>query len=221
VVRKNNRVAISGNTGGMGAYSPAPVVTEVLFKEILDTIIYRTLNGLLKEGIVYKGVLYAGIMLTEKGPRVLEFNVRFGDPEIQAILPRLNADIVELMLATVDGTPSHFRTLAWDERACICVVCASGGYPGSYEKGKEISGLDKLKGMQDIFVFHAGTKRIAQSAECRAQFVTNGGRVLNVVALGRDIKEAQAKVYAAIKNIHFEQMHYRKDIGNKALKFLN
>jgi len=216
------------NTGGMGAYSPAPVVTEGLFREILDTIIYRTIGGLAKEGIDYKGVLYAGVMLTKDGPKTLEFNVRFGDPENQAIMPRLKSDLVEMMFATAEGNLNKFTKfggLNWDSRACVCVVCASGGYPGNYEKGKEILGLDEAAKMKDIVVFHAGTKsQMANSAEggpaCgwgKSHIVTNGGRVLGVTGLGNSIKEAIDKTYQAVEKIHFTGMHYRKDIGQKAL----
>ena len=148
------------NTGGMGAYSPAPVVTPQLFKEILEKIVYRTIDGLAKEGIDYIGVLYAGVMITNQGPKTLEFNVRFGDPETQAILPRLKSDLVEVMLAAGEEKLSRVRTLEWDNRACVCVVCAAGGYPGEYEKEKEISGLDEVAKMQDEIVFHAGTKKL-------------------------------------------------------------
>jgi phosphoribosylamine--glycine ligase len=199
------------NTGGMGAYSPAPVVTKGLFKEILDKVIYRTIDGLVREGIDYKGVLYAGIMITKNGPKVLEFNVRFGDPENQAIMPRLKSDLVEVMLAASDGGLSRFKGLNWDKRACVCVVCASKGYPGEYEKGKEISGLDEVNKMRDSIVFHAGTKRQGD------KIVTNGGRVLGITGLGNTIKEAIDRTYQAIKKIHFEGMHYRKDIGVKAI----
>ena len=146
------------NTGGMGAYSPAPIVTPELFKEILEKVVYQTIDGLVKEGIDYKGALYAGIMITKEGPKVLEFNVRFGDPENQAIMPRLKSDLLEVMLATSEGKLSRIRTLDWDSRACVCVVCASGGYPGNYKKGKEIFGLDEVAKMEDVIVFHAGTK---------------------------------------------------------------
>ncbi len=152
------------NTGGMGAYSPAPVVTDGLFKEILEKVIYRTIAGLAKEGINYQGVLYAGIMITKDGPKTLEFNVRFGDPETQAILPRLKSDLVEMMLAISEGRLSQIKNVNWDTRACVCVVCASGGYPGDYEKGKEISGLDEAAKLEDVIVFHAGTKRLPQSS---------------------------------------------------------
>jgi len=205
------------NTGGMGAYSPAPIVTQELFREILDRVVYRTIDGLVREGINYKGVLYAGIMLTKQGPKVLEFNVRFGDPETQAVLPRLKSDLVEMMLAASEQKLNLVRTLDWDNRACVCVVCASSGYPGNYEKGKEIFGLDEAAKMKDAVVFHAGTKRVASRKSQVASFITNGGRVLGVTGLGNTIKEAIDKTYQAVGKIHFEGMHYRRDIGRKAL----
>lgn len=202
------------NTGGMGAYSPAPVVTKGLFKEILDKIILRTIDGLAREGINYKGVLYAGVMLTKAGPMALEFNVRFGDPETQAILPRLKSDLLEIMLAVSEdrlGGITKNGGLEWDRRSCICVVCASGGYPGEYEKGKEISGLDQAEKIKDVAVFHAGTKKLA------GKYLTNGGRVLGVTGLGNTLKEAIDKTYKAVGKIKFEGMHFRKDIGYKAI----
>jgi len=209
------------NTGGMGAYSPAPVVTPALFKEILETVIYRTIDGLAKEGIDYRGVLYAGIMITKDGPKALEFNVRFGDPETQAIIPRLNSDLVEVMLATTEaklGKMIKAGGLHWDSRACVCVVCASGGYPGEYEKGKEISGLDEAAQMKDIVVFHAGTKEVkSQNSETKS-IVTSGGRVLGVTGLGKTIKLAIEKTYQAVGKIHFAGMHFRRDIGRRALQ---
>ena len=209
------------NTGGMGAYSPAPVVTSELSKEILEKVVYRTIDGLAKEGIDYKGVLYAGIMLTKDGPKTLEFNVRFGDPETQAILPRLKSDLVELMLAASEQKLSRVRTLEWDSRACVCVVCASAGYPGNYEKGKEIFGLDEVDKMKDIVVFHAGTKLLIANSlpagrQGKSHIVTSGGRVLGVTGLGNTIKEAIYRTYQAVEKIHFEGMHYRRDIGRKA-----
>jgi phosphoribosylamine--glycine ligase len=202
------------NTGGMGAYSPAPIVTHELFKEILDKIVYRTIDGLAREGINYKGVLYAGVMLTKDGPKTLEFNVRFGDPETQAILPRLKSDLLEVMLATSEeklNKVSKLGGLTWDNRACVCVVLASGGYPGDYEKGKEIFGLEETERMKDVVVFHAGTKRTTK-------YLSNGGRVLGVTGLGNTIKEAIDRTYEAVGKINFEGMHCRRDIGFKALK---
>jgi phosphoribosylamine--glycine ligase len=205
------------NTGGMGAYSPAPIVSDGLFKEVLDKVVYRTIDGLAKEGIEYKGALYAGIMITKAGPKTLEFNVRFGDPETQAIFPRLKSDLLEAMLATSEGKLSRLRNLDWETRACVCVVCASAGYPGSYEKGKEISGLDTVAKMNDVVVFHAGTKRAPSTEHRASSFLTNGGRVLGVTGLGNTIKDAIDKAYQAVGKISFAGMHYRKDIGKKAL----
>jgi phosphoribosylamine--glycine ligase len=207
------------NTGGMGAYSPAPIVTDQLLKEIMDKVIYRTIDGLAKEGIDYRGVLYAGIMLTKDGPKTLEFNVRFGDPETEAILPRLKSDLVEIMMAVSSGSLLRVGNFSWDKRACVCVVCAAGGYPGNYEKGKEIFGLDKVSAMKDVIVFQAGTSSrvindLGQKRE--VEYRTNGGRVLGVTGLGETISEAIDKTYAAVKEISFEGMHYRTDIGKKA-----
>ena len=202
------------NTGGMGAYSPAPVVTDGLFKEIIQNVIEPTINGLAAEGIKYQGVLYSGIMITKQGPQVLEFNVRFGDPETQAILPRLNSDLVEVMLATIDGKLNKVR-LDWKDDSCVCVVCASAGYPANFEKGKEIFGLEEVAKMKDIVVFHAGTKM--HIVDGKSHIVTNGGRVLGVTGLGKTIKEAIDKTYQAVEKISFDGMHYRKDIGQKAV----
>ncbi len=205
---------LGANTGGMGAYSPAPVVTEAVFKEILDKIIYRTIDGLVKEGIDYKGILYAGVMLTKDGPKTLEFNARFGDPETEAILPRLKSDLLEVMLATSVGKLGKIIKsggLSWDPRPCVCVVCASAGYPGDYEKGKEIIGLEEAAKLTDVVVFHAGTKK------AQDKILTNGGRVLAITGLGNTIKEAIETAYQAVGKIHFEGMHYRRDIGYRAL----
>ncbi len=204
------------NTGGMGAYSPAPIITESLFKEILEKVIYRTIDGLAKEGIDYRGVLYAGIMITKDGPKTLEFNVRFGDPETQAILPKLKSDLVEVMLAACEGKLSRIKSLDWDNQACVCVVLASKGYPGSYEKGKEIFGLDKVEKMKGVAVFHAGTHELTNSRTHERTIVTNGGRVLGVTGLGDTIKNAIDNTYQAVGKISFEGIHYRRDIGKKA-----
>jgi len=201
------------NTGGMGAYAPAPVVNDVVFRKITEEIFEPLIRGLKKEGKVYKGMLYAGLMIKDNQPYVLEFNVRFGDPETQVILPKLRSDLLEVMLKTI-GEDLAEVNLVWDERFCLCVVLASGGYPGKYEKGKVIKGLEKAEGLRDLFLFHAGTKRRD------GEFITAGGRVLNVVGLAEGLIETQVKVYEAIKNIYFEGIHYRKDIGNKALKYL-
>lgn len=197
------------NTGGMGAYSPAPVITDELFSQIMETAIKPTIEGLKSEGILYKGVLYAGLMMTEDGPKVLEYNVRLGDPETQVILPRIKSDLAEILMAATKGDLSG-KTIEWDEREYVCVVLASGGYPGNYEKDKVISGIKEAEETGAI-VFHAGTKTID------GEFFTSGGRVLNVVGMGDSIKEAIDKTYEAACKIKFDGMHYRKDIGHRAL----
>ncbi len=202
------------NTGGMGAYSPAPVVSPALFDEIIEKIVCRTIDGLAKEGIPYQGILYAGVMLTKDGPKTLEFNVRFGDPETEAILPRLDCDLLEAMLAVSNSQLAKYKKaggLRWKPSACVSVVCSSRGYPGSYETGKVISGLADAAAMKDVAVFHAGTKRVG------GDIVTSGGRVLAVSGLGATIKEASARTYQAVGKINFEGMHYRRDIGARAL----
>ncbi|MFA5114520.1 MAG: phosphoribosylamine--glycine ligase [Candidatus Omnitrophota bacterium] len=206
------------NTGGMGAYSPAPVVSRSLWGDILNNIIYRTVDGLAREGIEYRGVLYAGIMITREGPKVLEFNVRFGDPETQAVLPRLESDLVEIMMACAKGGLLRFKNLKWNSRACVSVVMSSAGYPGSYEKGKEILGLDEAVKTGEVVVFHAGTKKLpAGNGQEPARYVTNGGRVLDVTGLDTTIKGAIKMTYQAVEKIKFEGAHYRSDIGQKAL----
>ncbi|HOX54490.1 MAG: phosphoribosylamine--glycine ligase [Candidatus Omnitrophica bacterium] len=199
------------NTGGMGAYSPAPVVSENLKQEIAQEILKPVIDGMKKEGHEFRGVLYAGLMITKEGPKVLEFNVRFGDPETQAILPRLKSDLVEIIFAALDGKLADFK-LEWDSRPCVCVVMAAGGYPGDYEKNKLISGLDKAKELKDIVVFHAGTKRE------NGKILTSGGRVLGVTGLGNGITDAIDKTYQAVAKISFEKAHFRKDIGAKAIR---
>jgi phosphoribosylamine--glycine ligase len=202
----------------MGAYSPAPLVSRDLLNEILDKVIHPMIAGLNKEGITYKGVLYAGIMVTKDGPQALEFNVRMGDPETQAVLPRIKTDFLELMLAASSGDLSSFARpggMVWDNRACACVVMASGGYPGNYEKGKEIKGLEKVERLQDVTVFHAATKKSG------GKYFTNGGRILGVTGLGNTINEALYRAYQAIDEISFEGAHYRKDIGYRAVEKLS
>ena len=198
------------NTGGMGAYSPAPIIDDGLYDEIMRDIIRPTINALKEEGINYKGVLYAGLMMTDDGPRLLEYNVRFGDPETQAVLTRIEPDLLEALEATVDGKLDEIE-IKWDKRSCICVVIASGGYPGSYEKGKEITGLNKAAKQKDVIVYHAGTKKENN------KFYTSGGRVLGVTALGDDIAQAINKAYKVVELIFFDKMYYRKDIGRKAV----
>jgi phosphoribosylamine--glycine ligase len=199
------------NTGGMGAYSPAPVLTEELEKEIMDTVMAPFMKGLAKEEIDFKGVLYAGIMVCDGKPYVLEYNCRFGDPEAQPILMRLESDIYDVMKATAEGRLDEME-LKWKDETSICVVLASGGYPESYEEGKVINGLDSLKGRDDAFVFHAGT-----GSNDNGNIITSGGRVLGVTALGSDIKAAKANAYDAVSHISFDGMQFRKDIGDKAI----
>ena len=205
------------NTGGMGAYAPAPIVTSPVWEKINKRIFLPLIKGLKREGKAYKGMLYAGLMIKDDNPYVLEFNVRFGDPETQVILPKLKNDLVEVMLATVEKRLSQI-SLQWDERFCLCVVLASRGYPGKYERGKEIRGLEKIEEMKDVLLFHAGTKVYKEDSSSKVKYLTNGGRVLNVVGLAPTIQEAHQKVYQAIENIYFENIYYRKDIGRKALK---
>ena len=204
------------NTGGMGAYSPAPVITAELFKKIIDTAIYPVINSLAKDGMPYKGVLYAGIMVTKNGPFVLEFNARFGDPETQAILPRLKSDLVEVIEKTISGNLAGF-SLAWDTRPCVSVVIASGGSPEKYDKGMEIKGLEEAAMMNDVVVFHAGTRKGRRASDSDKLLITSGGRVLNVTALGDDMQKAIDNCYTAVRAIHFDKMHYRRDIGSRAL----
>ena len=199
------------NTGGMGAYSPAPVCTAELHQRIIQEIMIPMVRGLAERKIVYTGVLYAGIMVTADGPKVLEFNVRFGDPECQALLMRFNGDLAELMDAAVRGGLAG-RNVSWDSRAAACVVLAAEGYPGNYERGKAIHGLEGLRGWRDGMVFHAGTLRRDGTV------VTNGGRVLGVTALGADVAAAVAEAYEAVARIEWDGMHYRRDIGRRALE---
>ena len=205
---------VGPNTGGMGAYSPALILTEKLYKTIENRIIDPVIRGMQKSGTPFKGVLYAGLMITFDGPMVLEFNVRFGDPETQAILPRMKSDIVELMLASCDGQVGNVK-LEWDKRSCVCVVMSSGGYPGEYEKGKEISGLKDAEKIKDTVVFHAGTKKED------GKIVTSGGRVLGVTSLGNGIEKAIEQVYNAVDKINFERCFFRRDIGAKAFKWVS
>lgn len=199
------------NTGGMGAYSPAPVVTDELMNHITREILVPVVDGMNRNGTPYKGVLYAGVMITGGGPRVLEFNVRFGDPETQPILARLKSDLLEVLLAVCEGTLDQV-TLEWDRRPAVCVVMASGGYPGEYEKGKKIIGIEEAQKVQDVIVFHAGTKNT------NGDIVTNGGRVLGVTALGDTIRQAKEKAYTGVDKIKFEGAYCRRDIADKAIQ---
>ena len=199
------------NTGGMGAYSPAPVITEGLMKQITREILVPMIDGMNRNGTPYKGLLYAGVMVTAGGPRVLEFNVRFGDPETQPILMRLKSDLLEVLLAVCDGELDQI-TLEWDPRPAVCVVMASGGYPDDYQKGKKITGLDEAGRIEDVIVFQAGTK------EDDGDIVTAGGRVLGVTALGQTIADAKARAYEAVDMIKFDGAYCRRDIADKAIK---
>lgn len=198
------------NTGGMGAYSPAPVITAPMHERILTEVLTPLLAGLKKKGIHYRGVIYAGLMITQDGPKVLEFNARFGDPECQPIMMRLKSDIVPLLEATIDGKLDQVSA-EWHQEPAVCVVLCAGGYPGGYDKGKAISGLDTLKNWQTGFVFHAGTTKQDSAWQ------TNGGRVLGVTARGSDIATSVQEVYRAVRQISWDGMHYRKDIARRAL----
>ena len=199
------------NTGGMGAYSPAPVVTAGVERRVREEILGPVLDGLRRRGIVYQGVLYAGLMIREGEPKVLEFNARFGDPECQALIVRLESDLVELMEAVADRRLSTTR-LRWDPRPSVSVVMAAEGYPGSVTKGNEISGLESLKDWRDGVVFHAGTERRGD------RIVTAGGRVLGVTALGATLGDAVDSAYRAVAKIHWQGMQYRTDIGRRAFE---
>jgi phosphoribosylamine--glycine ligase len=198
------------NTGGMGAYSPAPIVTDDMIVKITREILVPVVDAMNRNGTPYKGVLYAGLMVTSGGPRVLEFNVRFGDPETQPILMRLKSDLLEVCLAVCNGTLDEVF-LKWDPRPAVCVVMASGGYPGDYEKGKVIQGLQDAESTEDVVVFHGGT----DSRD--GKVVTNGGRVLGVTALGANVAQAKARAYEAVDRIHFEGAYCRRDIADKAI----
>jgi len=198
------------NTGGMGAYSPAPVITAERMDVIVENILIPTVHAMKRAGRPFRGVLYAGLMMTPQGPRVLEFNVRFGDPEAQPVLMRLKTDLAELLLAAVEGRLSDLPELEWDPRPAVCVVMASEGYPGDYTKGHPIRGLEAAGELPDVKVFHAGTARHGE------QVVTNGGRVLGVTALGRNIVDAKLRAYQAVKPIRWDGAWCRKDISDKA-----
>jgi phosphoribosylamine---glycine ligase len=197
-------------TGGMGAYSPPPIVTPALLTQIERDVLVPAIDGLMREGIEYKGILYAGLMLTAAGPKVLEFNCRFGDPETQPLMMRLKSDLLQTLLAVAEGRLDQIE-LKWDPRPALCVVAASGGYPGKYSTGDVITGVEEAEAMGDVKVFHGGTRRQGKS------LVTDGGRVLGVTALGADIAQARKRAYSAMEKIHFQAMHYRRDIASQAL----
>jgi phosphoribosylamine---glycine ligase len=198
-------------TGGMGAYSPTPVISSALLTQIERDIFVPVVDGLLREGIEYQGCLYAGLMITANGPKVLEFNCRFGDPETQPLMMRLKTDLIEVLLAMCEGKLDQI-TLDWDRRPAICVVATSKGYPGKYSTGVPITGIDQADATPDVKVFHSGTKLNGKT------LVTDGGRVLGVTALGANITDARRRAYAAMDKIKFDGMHYRKDIAWQALK---
>lgn len=198
------------NTGGMGAFAPSPLYTEALAKRTMEEILVPTLQAMNAEGFTFKGVLYVGLMLTEQGPKVVEYNARFGDPETQAVLPLLESDLMEIMMAVREQRLSELD-IRWKNQAAACIVLASGGYPGAYERGKTITGLQEAA-QAGAIVYHAGTKRSGED------FVTAGGRVLGVTALGDTLKEAVDSAYAAARNIHFDGLHMRSDIGSRDCK---
>jgi phosphoribosylamine--glycine ligase len=199
------------NTGGMGAYSPAPILDEAMGARVMAEIVLPTIHAMRREGTPYQGVLYVGLMITREGPRVVEFNCRFGDPECQAILPRLDQDLLPLLEAVADGKGLP-PALGWRADSSVCVVLASAGYPGRYETGRIIRGVEDAERLAGVTVFHAGT------AARDGALVTAGGRVLGVQALGADITEAIARAYGAVSRISFEGVHFRKDIGRKAIR---
>jgi phosphoribosylamine--glycine ligase len=199
------------NTGGMGAYSPAPVVTLEMERWVEEKIMKTTLSAMSADARPYKGILYAGLMVTKDGPKVLEFNARFGDPECQPLLLRMKSDIVPVLMGVARGDVSGIR-VEWSDEPAVCVVMASKGYPGDYAKGAVINGLDRAGAMKDVAVFHAGTAKLPDG-----QIVTNGGRVLGVTAKGATIADAIELAYKAVAQISFDGAYYRKDIGGRAL----
>ncbi len=199
------------NTGGMGAYSPAPVVTTALYERCVGEVLQPCLEALRRRGIDYRGVIYAGLMITADGPKVIEFNCRFGDPEVQALIPRLKGDLIDIMMACVEGRLDEVD-LDWHDGAAICIVAASGGYPGPYVKGKPITGADGLPENGEVMLFHAGTALNADG-----QLVTAGGRVLGLTVMDAYLSVAIERGYELLGQVHFEGMHYRTDIGRKAL----
>jgi phosphoribosylamine--glycine ligase len=199
------------NTGGMGAHCPTPIVDDELMTKIESDVLVPIVHALKRARRPFKGVLYAGLMLTPAGPKVLEFNVRFGDPECQPLLMRLKTDLFDVLEAAADSRLAEMDPLEWDERPSICVVMASEGYPGDYEKGREITGLENADALEDVKVFHAGT------VLANNQVVTNGGRVLGITAMGNTISQAKLQAYTAVKEIRWRGAWCRKDISDKAL----
>ena len=208
---------VGPNTGGMGAYAPVPIVTDDLLRVVRDRVVEPTLHGMAAEGHPYRGVLYCGLMITEEGPKVVEYNCRFGDPEAQVVLPLLADDAPDLFEATARGA-LRGSALSMRSGAAACVVLASGGYPGSYETGFPIEGLEQAAAHRDVMVFHAGTAPGGQQDSGRSGTVTSGGRVLGVTGLGGDLREALDRAYEAVGHISFEHMQFRRDIGKKGLR---
>ena len=202
------------NTGGMGAYSPAPVITPELHDYVMNHVVYPTVNGMAAIGSPFKGVLYVGLMITDTGPKVLEFNCRFGDPEAQVLLPRLKSDLLPLLIACIDGTLEQHADVQWHDAAAACVVMASGGYPDPYETGEVITGLEDADTIEGVTVFHAGTKQESEN------IVTAGGRVLGVTAVADGLHDAIQQAYRGVATIHFDNAHTRTDIGYRALEKL-
>ena len=199
------------NTGGMGAYSPAPVITPELHDYVMERVVYPTVNGMADIGSPFKGVLYVGLMITDAGPKVLEFNCRFGDPEAQVLLPRLKSDLVPLLMACIDGTLEQHADVQWRNEAAACVIMASGGYPDPYQTGEVITGLEDADAIEGVNVFHAGTKQDARN------IVTAGGRVLGVTAMADGLHDAIQQAYRGVSAIQFPKAHFRNDIGYRAL----
>lgn len=197
------------NTGGMGTYSPVPQMSPALVEQVVQEIVIPTAKAMVKEGTPFRGILYTGLMITANGPKVIEYNARFGDPETQVVLPRLETDLLDIFVAGASGELAHVD-IQWKEEVAVCVIMSSGGYPGPYRKGDEITGLDQVG--DQALVFHAGTTKKD------GKVVTNGGRVLGVTAIGQSVEEARNRAYQAVERIHFEGAHYRKDIAQKALR---
>ena len=214
VSSQDHKMSLDGdlgkNTGGMGAYSPAPVMTPELSEQVMDTIVRPAISAMASEGRTFKGILYVGLMITDAGPKVIEFNCRLGDPEAQVLLTRMESDLVPMLDACIDGTLDGVKC-KWKPEAATCVVMASGGYPDPYETGKVITGLDRADAVEGVTVFHAGTQM--QNGD----IVTGGGRVLGVTALASDIRSAIEGAYRGVAEIHFDQAHFRSDIGYRAL----
>jgi phosphoribosylamine--glycine ligase len=214
VAAQDHKTAFDGdqgpNTGGMGAYTPTPIVTDAMTRRIMDEIIIPTIRGSAHDGNPFKGVLYAGLMMTEKGPKLIEYNVRFGDPECQPMVMRLKSDLLEALVACAEGTLKEM-TLEWRKEAALSVVMATRGYPGHYEKGSEIRGLERAGTIEDVVVFHAGTR------EENGRILANGGRVLDITALGQTVREAQKRAYQAVDLIDWPEGFCRRDIGWRAI----